>query len=57
MCYNLIIILGGFKVKKEIINIRVTKEEKEIISRKAKEMGMSASQYIRYIILYKVDDV
>lgn len=44
-------------MKKEIINIRVTKEEKEIISRKAKEMGMSASQYIRYIILYKVDDV
>lgn len=38
------------EVKKDFIKYRVTKEEKEIISNRAKEYNMNMSNYIRYLI-------
>lgn len=41
----------------QIIHLRITKEDKEEIRQKAKNVGMSISEYIRYVSLkYNTED-
>lgn len=42
-------------IKEKDIVIRVTKEFKDLIVKKAKEKGISTSSYIRMIILEKLN--
>jgi hypothetical protein len=42
-------------MEKQIVNFRMTREEKRRLKKKADQMGMSLSAYIRYIATLKVD--
>ena len=38
--------------KRKAINVPVSKEQEEIIKKKAKDKGMTTAAYIRYVAIY-----
>jgi predicted DNA binding CopG/RHH family protein len=38
--------------KRKAINVPVSKEQEEIIKKKAKEKGMTVAAYLRYMAMY-----
>lgn len=42
-------------MKKQIVNFRMNREEKRRLKKKADQMGMSLSAYLRYLATLKIE--
>lgn len=49
-------IMGGFDNKNERIQIRVTKEQKEYIRKRARQNGMAISEYMLYVVMKDIQE-